>query len=162
VRVIRFTALEGGFGVPTEKPLGDVRVHEDGTLDPDPTVEDIVGSWKAGVMRMRGVTDPYEVAEKFLARYRNWSNGYVISREQETLRLSARSMSPKSAVRHRTPEPAAAGKGLRNEYPSMRLSRPLTRRLRPHRIPTSQGPWSDPHKISTGDTAFPGARRHRC
>lgn len=86
MRVIRFTALEGEFRMPTEKLLGDVWVHEDGTLDPDPAVEDIVGSWKAGVMRMRGVTDPYEVAEKFLARYRNWSNLYVISREQETLR----------------------------------------------------------------------------
>jgi hypothetical protein len=78
VKVIRFTVLDGEFGSGTATPLGDVRVHDDGTLDPDPGTADIVRSWKG---RTRGVTDPKEVADKFVARYRDWSNGYVISSE---------------------------------------------------------------------------------
>lgn len=79
VKVIRFTVLEGDFGARAEKPLGDVRVHDDGTLDPDPRVEDIARSWREGVKR--GVTDRREVANSFVKRYWDWSNGYVISRE---------------------------------------------------------------------------------
>ena len=89
-------------------------------------------------MRMRGVTDPYEVAEKFLARHRNWSNGYGISREQEPCIKREVDVPEKGGP---APRPGACRcwEGLRNEYPSMRLSRPLTRRFRPHRIPTSPG-----------------------
>jgi hypothetical protein len=81
VKVIRFSALSGDYSPSGDKPLGDVRVHDDGTLDPDPAVEDIVASWTGGVMRARGVTDPREIAGKFVERYADWSNGYVVSKE---------------------------------------------------------------------------------
>lgn len=63
--VIRFTTADG-------KPLGDVRI-QDGKLDPDPAVASIAESWTA----MR------KTPEQFVKRYRDWSNGYVVSKEAE-------------------------------------------------------------------------------